>query len=118
MQVQETRANERPVQCCRHEKAVAYSKNEDGTICINAYKGKKTEIKIPERIGKAPVTLIGGKNGDSVFPQGAAITQIVIPQSMKIIGKCAFYGCTGLTSVVIPDSVKEIGEAALIAALV
>ena len=33
----------------------------------------------------------------------------VIPDSVTVIGRDAFYGCAGLTSVAIPDSVTEIG---------
>ena len=87
-----------------------YSKNKNGTICINAYKGNETEIEIPERIGKVPVTVIEEENERYVFPHGAAITQITIPGSMKKLGYNAFRGCSGLTSVVIPNSVKEIGS--------
>lgn len=36
----------------------------------------------------------------------------IIPNSVKIIGEYAFYGCNGLTSVVIPGSVKSIGDSA------
>lgn len=33
-----------------------------------------------------------------------------IPDSVKSIGDCAFFGCSGLKSVTIPDSVTSIGE--------
>ena len=87
-----------------------YSKNEDGTICINAYKGNETEVKIPERIGRTPVTAIEGISRERVFPNSVIITQIVIPNSVKKIAWHAFSDCIGLTSIVIPESVKEIDD--------
>ena len=36
-------------------------------------------------------------------------TSFKIPESVTIIGSCAFYDCTSLASVVIPDSVTRIG---------
>ena len=117
-----------------------YSKNEDETICIHAYKGSETEVEIPAQIGKAPVTSIVEKRlqkddsffncffnnakeiksvtipagvkkiGKKVFIGCCSLTNVVIPNSVKEIGDDAFWNCTGLTSIVIPDSVKKIGE--------
>ncbi|MEE1005332.1 MAG: leucine-rich repeat domain-containing protein, partial [Bacteroidaceae bacterium] len=40
------------------------------------------------------------------------ITNLIIPNSVTSIGRCAFYGCSGLTSVTIPNSVTSIGNKA------
>lgn len=40
------------------------------------------------------------------------VTELTIPQGVKIIGDRAFYGCSKLTTVIIPDSVTSIGERA------
>ena len=53
------------------------------------------------------VTSIG-----SVFSQCDFLTSIIIPDSVKSIGKYAFYGCNSLTSIVIGNGVTSIGEAA------
>ena len=44
------------------------------------------------------------------FPGGK--TSIIIPNSVKSIGSCAFSGCTGLTSISIVNNVTTIGEGA------
>ena len=36
----------------------------------------------------------------------------VIPNSVRSIGDCAFYGCTGLTELILPNSVRSIGDIA------
>ena len=47
------------------------------------------------------------------FATDSKISEITIPESVKIIGDGAFLGCTNLTSIEIPESVSEIGEYAL-----
>ena len=36
----------------------------------------------------------------------------VIPNSVRSIGDCAFYGCSGLTELILPNSVRSIGDIA------
>lgn len=67
-------------------------------------------------INAGVVNVYGGNSADFVIRGGVlekyngAATEVVIPNSVKIIGDQAFYNCKGITSVVIPDSVKEIGR--------
>ncbi len=45
----------------------------------------------------------------NLYLNGNLVTDLVIPDDITEIKKCAFYGCSGLTSVTIPNSVTEIG---------
>jgi hypothetical protein len=47
-----------------------------------------------------------------LFLNGAEITNLVIPNSVRYIGEYAFSGCSGLTSVTIGNSVTSIGKGA------
>ena len=116
-----------------------YEFQEDGTVEITKYTGKETDVKIPATIEGKKVTKIGGNvYGDEKIYTGAFhslinVNSIVIPDGVKIIGKCAFYSCyaksitipnsvvkieeqafsmTGLKNVIIPNSVTDIGEEA------
>ena len=46
---------------------------------------------------------------EGVFRGCTGLTEIIIPDSVKVISEGAFSGCTGLTEIIIPDSVTRIG---------
>lgn len=77
-----------------------YEKRDDGTIIITGYKGNRTEVVVPEKIGKDTVTAIGeyafSPNAFRISEEQALtrcrITKIVLPESVKTIGKYAFGG--------------------------
>lgn len=48
--------------------------------------------------------------GKYAFSDCTNLTSIEIPNSVTEIGDFAFYGCTALASIVIPDSVRRIGR--------
>ncbi|MDR2729473.1 MAG: leucine-rich repeat domain-containing protein, partial [Treponema sp.] len=77
----------------------------DKTVEITGYKGTKTDVNIPPRIGKLPVTAIGE---EAFFSK--KLTSVKIPGSVKRIGNAAFYG-NRIERVIIPSNVTEIGGA-------
>lgn len=73
------------------------AKHTEG-MCIEAYRGNKTDIKIPK----------GATSIASNAFSSTKITSIVIPNTVTSIGENAFGRCFELTNIVIPDSVTSI----------
>jgi len=76
-------------------------------ISVGTATSKKVII-IPKEYNGVPVRQIA-ENG---FKDCVNLTNIVIPDSVKIIGAAAFLGCENLTEIVLPDSIVAIGESA------
>ncbi|MDE6733277.1 MAG: leucine-rich repeat domain-containing protein [Oscillospiraceae bacterium] len=98
-----------------------FEKREDGTIVILGYKGDRTEIVVPERIGVDIVTAIG----EYAFSPDAkrireeqralrkAITKVTLPDTIERIGEFAFFKCRSLTEINIPERLTEISKGML-----
>ena len=86
------------------ESVVLHYVKEDGSVTITGYEGNSPLVSIPSVLEGAPVVAIG----DRAF-EGAAVSSVVLPESVRSIGWFAFYGCTGLLDVRIPASVSEMG---------
>lgn len=77
-----------------------YERRDYGTVIITGYKGNRTEIVVPEKIGKDTVTAIGkyafAPHALRISKEQALtryrITKIVLPETVKTIGKHAFGG--------------------------
>lgn len=100
------------------QKAWNYIKRHGGTLGITGYKGSRTELDVPERIGKLAVTEICGEAFSCVKLQMSdeekelrrSVTRVTLPPTIRVIGNRAFCGCEALTEVNIPESVTEIGK--------
>lgn len=99
------------------KKIWSYRKQDDGTLIITNYKGNKTEITVPEKIGKDYVTALaegalskdGPRKTTEVSDVLEKVTKITLPDTIKFIGKSAFWYDINLQEVNIPDGVDEIG---------
>ena len=98
------------------KKSWRYEKDKKGHLCILGYKGKETDLVVPDRIGKDKVTAIGAY---AFSPDGKSITEeqrqvrrqirsILLPEGMKEIGGSAFVNCASLERLHIPSTVKRI----------
>lgn len=96
----------------------SYKKQDDGSLMITGYKGDRTEVIVPEKIGKDTVTVIGdhafcpfaARIKPEVKEIRKAITSITLPNTVRSIGNAAFWDCESLISVNIPEGVDKIGE--------
>ena len=101
-----------------------WKKQEDGTVIITGYKGTGTLVKVPSKIGRSAVTAIGEQAfsplalsddfAENLCSPRANITEIILPDSIRSIGKEAFAECLELQRINIPDKVRSIGEGAFI----
>ena len=102
------------------KKSWGFKTQKDGTLIITRYKGKRTEVFVPAKIGQHAVTAIGEyvfspQAPRITFEQGKfrhTITRVVLPEGIRSIGINAFYLCQGLEEVVIPDGVVKIDTSA------
>jgi len=134
---------EKPLSLTALKKIWTWKETEDGTICISSYKGNSDDVVVPATIGEKIVTEIGEYAFSIDAPRVSNptarknIKRIVLPDSVKNIGNCAFEGCMclkeivlakdltnissgcfavceSLVSIAIPESVKSIGKRAFI----
>ena len=97
-----------------------YEKRPDGTLAITSYKGEETQLHIPAKIGKYPVTAIGASafstnRSGRRWQQLVAlygIQSVIIPEGVTAIEGWAFYGCKNMAQIKLPDSLTQIGEEA------
>ena len=84
------------------------NENEDGTLRIIRYDGKREKITVPEQIGGKTVTEIG----DYAFCECDGLRKITLPDSVVRIGKQAFDNSVHLKEVTVGKNLREIGDEA------
>lgn len=110
--------NADPNSVTEQKKIWGFEKREDGGIIITKYKGKRTEVEVPEKIGDMFVKEIGENAFSTDAPRLRTeqialrqhITQITLPKTVEVIGNKAFSGCTNLKDIDIPEGVVKIGD--------
>ena len=86
---------------------IAFKLTDDGSAyCVYKCKPDSARgyIKLPDTLNDRPVVEIAQK----AFAGCSELTDIVIPDSINIIGNAAFAACTNLRSVVLPKYLKEL----------
>ena len=108
-----------------------FSEEADGTIIIKSYKGRETTVTIPNYINGKPVKKIESGYSTGMAGMGhlysiwaeeicseksfywysqQTITEVIIPEGIKTIGKYAFMFSKALEKVTIPSSVATIDD--------
>jgi len=82
----------------------SYKQIDDGTYCIMGYQGDEAEVEIPERFGRAPVTILF----DKLFAGHTEITSVRIPDSVTDMGEFLFDGCENLRHIELPASLTTL----------
>lgn len=92
-------------------------KLKDGTLLIKRYNGRRTDIVVPEKIGRTAVTVLGedlepvGFRGNEFASEEVqrSATKITLPKGLKKIGVRAFCNFEKLSEISIPDGMESIG---------
>ena len=82
-------------------------------MCREIARRHMAKYKIEDGVSIIPEGTV--KIEDSAFsglewPDNEELTMVVIPKTVKEIGKCSFFDCKNLTSITIPQGVTSIGE--------
>lgn len=73
---------------------------------------KMASIKIPAKVNDGINDYDVTGIGQQCFQSCTAMSSIILPGTLKTIGKWAFYGCSGLTDIEFPASLTNIDELA------
>lgn len=84
---------------------------EDGYRLLG-YKGKETEILIPGRIGRKPVTELAPYAMTAANAAGSDIRSVTFTCGVRRVGEGAFENCTALKTLTLSDTVTELGPGA------
>ena len=88
-----------------------YIVNEDNTVTVTGRVASTNTIEIPETIDGRPVTEIGEHAFDLYTSNN--VTSVILPSTVKVIGKQAFWGLSELKSINLPEGLESIGDSAL-----
>ena len=81
-----------------------YILKEDGTAEIKGYTGKEKKLTIPSELDGHPVTSIGYR----AFYENNQLTEVVLPDTLKVLGIQPFAWCEKLQSVTLPEGLETI----------
>lgn len=98
-----------------------YKKLEEGTLCLNQWRGTGVELIVSVQIGKAVVTMLGDEVCSAYIAifndmQQAMVNTRMnlrsawIPEGITALGHGSFNGCKSLTDAYLPQSVEQIGD--------
>ncbi len=88
----------------------SFAVGADGTILLVEYIGVSENVIIPQKVNGLDVTSIY----DNAFRENTKITSVIIPASVKEIGRNAFAYCYSLKTVTFSEGLIKIGSSAFL----
>jgi hypothetical protein len=79
----ETQQGPKVLTDAEYKKVFTFKELDDGTLCINKYKGYEKHIAVPEQIDGKAITVIG----DKAFRDKSNLLAVLVPNSIVSIGK-------------------------------
>ena len=90
-----------------------YTVNDDGeSVTVSGKSRNPTQLNIESSISSNGNNYTVTEIGDQVFWGCNTLTEVTLPNTVKIIGYQAFCKCSKLTNVTIPEGVTKIGQTA------
>lgn len=86
----------------------AYVIDDNKKATIVGYKGRETEITIPNTFGSFKVSTIG----KYAFAGNTIVEKVILPENLEVVSKGAFFGCSSLVEVEAGGLIKNIGDSA------
>lgn len=84
---------------------------EDGRALITKYTGNDADVVIPDTVDGVPVTEISYYAFEAKYD----VRSVKVPETVTLIGECAFMDCSSLEEINIPEAVTGIDRGAFVA---
>jgi len=88
-----------------------YNSSDYSVFCNTGTNASSFVVTVENGVTKIPAYLFASSKGSEV-ELGAHVTKLVIADSVKEIGKCAFYNCVDLSEIQMGSGVAILGESA------
>ena len=90
-----------------------YTIKEDKTCVLHKIKMSEKTLVIPERIDGYLVDEINSLDNKAIYDtKELHIVEVVLPDSVRKIGACSFYGCKDIETIQMPSQLEELGTSA------
>ena len=90
------------------EKEIRIHNRQETSLEVTGYDGEVSYLHIPEEVGGLPVRSVAAH----AFERRQDLTEVVIPESVRILRAFAFHNCRKLRRVIMTDSVTDVYDGA------
>lgn len=89
---------------------LSYALQEDNTYTVIGYEGEHDKVLIPEIYNDLPVTRIEAQAFYISLTTKSHVKELILPDTIKSIGREAFRGCESLSKINIPNGLTTIDD--------